>query len=194
MLVVCEGTVTEKQYLDGLKDHLRAIPVEVVDYECVGKGRDPHSTVELAIRLRDKAHRQARAQRDAFLAYDAVWCVVDVDDHATLGSALSLARRKGVNLVVSHPCFEVWLLLHFQELSAGTTRPEVVRKLQDHIKGCNKNIPVNFPFERHDLARQRALRADPEHCEVNRIGGNPSTNVWLLVDAMKRSGKAGDRR
>ncbi|WP_241661281.1 RloB family protein [Thermomonospora catenispora] len=124
-MVVCEGTVTEKRYLDGLKDHLRAIPVDVVEYDCVGKGRDPHSTVELAVRLRDQARQRARAQQDAFLAYDAVWCVVDVDDHATLHSALSLARRENVNLVVSNPCFEVWLLVDAMKRSgkAGDQSP-----------------------------------------------------------------------
>ena len=167
--------------------------MDVVEYDCVGKGRDPHSTVELAVRLRDQARQRARAQQDAFLAYDAVWCVVDVDDHATLHSALSPARRENVNLVVSNPCFEVWLLFHFQEFAVSTARSELQRKLRLHIKGYDKNIPRDFPFERHELAKQRALRADPEHREANRVGGNPSSNVWLLVDAMKRSGKAGDQ-
>ncbi|MFC7649018.1 RloB family protein [Streptosporangium lutulentum] len=115
--------------------------------------------------------------------------MVNVDDHMTLGQALVDARRGKVNLVVSFPCFELWVLYHFQDYPVSTNRIEIRRKLKRHLPEYDKHLGLDFPFERYATAQQRAEKADPDHCEPNRRGSNPSTNVWLVVETIRQAGR-----
>ncbi|MFG1705245.1 RloB family protein [Nonomuraea sp. M3C6] len=189
VLIVCEGQVTEVEYFEGMRNYFRSLPVEIRNCRVIGLGRDPAAIVGYTIRERDKKDREARAQRDANIAYDEVWCVVDVDEHKTLDQALIAARKEHVNLAVSLPCFELWILYHFEDCAAACDQEGVRRRLRKHISDYDKHLSRDFPFANHEVARQRAQRADPEHCEPNRKGRNPSTNAWLIVEIIRQSGR-----
>ncbi|WP_240971070.1 MULTISPECIES: RloB family protein [unclassified Microbispora] len=189
ILVICEGVVTEVQYFNGVKDHFRAVPVEVGHCDVDGCGKDPLSVVREAIRRRDKARSAARRHRDAFLAYDEIWAVVDVDDHASLDEAIRVARDDGINLVISRPCFEIWLLWHYQDCPAALTAKEIQRKLATKLPNYDKHLSATFPYHDYLRAERRAKSADPDHSAPNRKGRNPSTNVWLVVNGIAQSGK-----
>ncbi|WP_310741241.1 RloB family protein [Microbispora sp. H10670] len=186
---MCEGKVTEIEYFRGVRDHFRSLPVDIRDCRFIGLGCDPLSVVEYAIGERDRHLREARTQRDTNLAYDEVWCVVDLDDHATLETALGTARNSGVNVVLSSPCFELWLLYHFQDYASAASTSEIHRKLGSHLPGYDKHLPPRFPYGEHMLAKSRARRADPDHDTPNRRGRNPSTNIWLVVEALGKAGR-----
>jgi hypothetical protein len=64
---------------------------------------------------RDEAANKARRERNDLLAFEAVWCVCDVDQHATLAAAREMAAKEAVGMAVSNPCFELWCLLHFDD-------------------------------------------------------------------------------
>ena len=53
--------------------------------------------------------------------YDEIWVVLDADycEGKTLPELKGLAKvkRKSMDLIFSNPCFEVWVLLHFQRSS-----------------------------------------------------------------------------
>ncbi|WP_158587928.1 RloB family protein [Actinomadura logoneensis] len=118
--------------------------------------------------------------------------MVDVDDHTTLETALHLARRNGVHLAVSNPCFEIWLRWHHQNFTSRTNRFDLPKKLDSHIPGYSrrKAIPGDFPFEDdYENARERALGCDPEHDKPCRRGQNPSSNAWLAVEAIRGEGR-----
>jgi hypothetical protein len=60
---------------------------------------------------------------------DELWMLLDTDHFASgkhlrsFKTALRNARQKGVNIALSKPCFELWLLLHHIEESAVTDLP-----------------------------------------------------------------------
>ncbi|WP_428981560.1 RloB family protein [Nonomuraea composti] len=89
--------------------------------------------------------KEARAQRDANIAYDEVWCVVDVDQHKTLDQALVEARRGQVNLAISLPCFELWILYHFEDHTAACDQERIRQRLRKHIKDYDKHLGRDFP-------------------------------------------------
>lgn len=93
ILVVCGGLRTEPAYFDGLKRWTRNAAVRV---KVVGSGRSPSALVECAVKT-------ARGNADG---YDELWCVFDVDDFS-ITEAEREARRHGVRLAVSNPCFEL---------------------------------------------------------------------------------------
>jgi hypothetical protein len=97
ILIVCGGTRTEPDYFEGLKRSRRNPAVQV---KVVGKGIDPEQLVAHAHRVRGD--------------HDEVWCVVDTDEF-DIAKAVRVADKLKVRLAVSNPCFELWLLLHFDD-------------------------------------------------------------------------------
>lgn len=116
-LIVTEGTLTEPMYLDKLK---QALPRSAPSFKHIGEGCDPLRVVRRAVR---------EIKQDDFS-----WCfwLVDVDQHATLQEAITLAKGSGVELIVSNPSFEVWLAWHFVPLSRWVITAELAKLLDDN--------------------------------------------------------------
>lgn len=168
VLVLCEGMVTEVQYFQGLaqavlKGHADS-PVLVVK----GIGRDPAAVVSRAIKeLAEKA-------------YDEIWAIVDVDEHARLSEAAALAAQRGVHLAISNPCFELWLLWHYEDQTAHIERGPLARRLVSYGHD-GKHLPATFPFSEARRASSRAESTDPGVCVV---GSNPSTAVGGFISTL----------
>jgi len=114
VLVVCEGAKTEPHYFHGLKDHYRLNSANIEIRS--GGGADPLSIFNFAKRR----FLDEKADGDRF---DYVYCVFDKDIHGTYERALEEIQRATPRdtfvAINSVPCFEYWLLLHFE----NTTKP-----------------------------------------------------------------------
>ncbi|HEY0494762.1 MAG TPA: RloB family protein [Kutzneria sp.] len=176
ILVYCEGTVTEPAYFAGLVRHMRTTLVDVVRCDVKGVGCDPLTVVRRAEQKWAEDRRRNRTE-----AYDQVWCVVDHDDHATLDAAIAHARKANIRLVVSTPCFDYRVLLHYVDHRKSSSAKDIVQQLNKHIPGYNKKLPNGFPFNQYPVAVQRAEGAAPSS---NAVGPNPSTAAHLVVAAM----------
>ncbi|WP_433891312.1 RloB family protein [Streptomyces sp. CA-111067] len=91
------------------------------------------------------------------------------------------ARRRGIEVAVSNPCFELWLLLHFADHTAhAATYKALLPYLQRHRPGYDKTR-VDFADYRDGWraagVRARRLADEGRECEVN-----PATGVWRLVE------------
>lgn len=104
-------------YLDRLK---QALPRSAPSFKPIGAGCDPLRVVKRAIR---------EIKQDDF---SWCFCLVDVDQHATLQEAITLAKGSGVELIVSNPSFEVWLAWHFVPLSRWVITAELAKLLDDN--------------------------------------------------------------
>lgn len=106
IVVFCEGEASEPDYIKGLKRLPHVQENTAVDIEI-----DPDQGVPMTL-VKRAVERQADDE------VDECWCVFDVEwpkNHPNLRQALDLARRHGVKVAVSNPCFEVWLILHLQD-------------------------------------------------------------------------------
>lgn len=162
ILIVCGGTRTERDYFEGLR---KARPNPMVRLTVLSKGIAPEQLVRHAKRLGD--------------GHDEIWCVVDTDEF-DIAKAARLADELGVRLAVSNPCFELWLLLHFDDHRGATRSYKELRpKLIKHVPGYDK---ARIDFGQFDPgvtdAVERAEKLDPSGQEHDR---NPSTGVWKLV-------------
>ncbi|MFF3765701.1 RloB family protein [Streptomyces sp. NPDC001922] len=204
-LIYCEGECTETQYFKGLKAELRALPVEL----CMGGVHgEPKSLAQAAIEHQARAPRSAK---DRYTAYDEVWCVVDVEapvPHPGLADALRLARGGAVNVALSNPCFEIWILLHFKDITAYLTSGQAQRLLENE-PGCagystaRKHLDYASLRALHGVAQSRAQRlrsraeaeSEGNPRAVNPRTVNPWTDVDVLVEALRdaRNGRAGKR-
>ncbi|WP_420080425.1 RloB family protein [Streptomyces sp. JL4002] len=192
-LIYCEGECTEDQYFKGLKHELKSLPVTI----CLGGDHgEPKSLVRSAIRHKERA---AQSAADRHTPYDEVWCVVDVEaptPHPSLDEAVQLARRAGVNMALSNPCFELWLLLHFKDVSAYQTSASVQTALE-RAADCGYTVRRKHldyaKLRGSDGARHAKAKGRAESLRMGTEVGhraNPWTDVDILVELLRR-GKVG---
>ena len=141
------------------------------------------------------AFESAKARKEVQIN-DEFWLLLDTD-HWIKGTnipglldALQQAQKSGFRFAMSNPCFELWLLLHHEEIPPGTTFgkcAEVGARLKAALNGYNKtNVrPAQFPRESIAVAIQRArsLEANPDA-----PGGywpeKAGTRVYLLLESI----------
>lgn len=196
-----EGVVTEVSYAERIDQHFgreRRFHLKVEEGRTGGQPRD---LVRQAIRLRAEELPRAEDRRDLGREPE-VWCLFDRDQHGEVDAAVAEALRNGVRVAFSHPCFELWLLLHFQSFEARLDGrcAEVVSRLRQHPGfECFEKYVGAVEWEaltgRFDVARTRALRL-VERCPSSRCGPeehasqcvptrrDPSTDVWKLLDSL----------
>lgn len=181
--VLTEGTVTEPSYLAQLQRRNRDIHLRVQ-----GLGMGPLSLVQQARdekRANDRSTRR-RGSRD----FDEIWCVFDVDEHHNLSQAINEAHQSGIGVVVSNPCFELWLVLHNQDQTAHIDRHEVQRLARDlgvvnHRKGL-ETAQIDALMDRYADARRRAQLLEQRHVNNgSNPNENPSSTVWRLTDKLR---------
>ena len=133
-LIVCEGK-TEQAYFEAARTHYRLTHAEVVIANNK-VGSAPISVVDCAER---------RSQEPG--GYDQIYCVFDRDRHESFDRARAkirmLASRRAKPLpmkeAISIPCFEVWVLLHFEQTDAPFDRCEdVSHRVRSHLPNYRK--------------------------------------------------------
>ena len=160
ILIVSEGSKTEPNYFGEVRAayRLHTANVEVRPSE---RGTAPIQVVQYAKDLFEQGDRRKNIQPRAF---EQVYAVFDRDNHESYFDALRLAEsldRKLKNdarqlirfqAIASVPCFELWLLVHYQDIQAPLQRDEVVRRLKQHIPGYKKGAGGTFAATRPHLA------------------------------------------
>ena len=172
-----EGAVTEPEYLALMKG-----PDVRIDYGT--PGFDPRSLVRHAKDDARANRKRRRADRD----FDEIWCVFDRDDHEGMEATLQEARDAKIDVAVSNPCVELWLLLHVRDQTAHIHRRDAQRDCAELGLTQGKSITtaahetLRAGFEQAK-ARARALGAAHEELGVP-AWTNPSSGLWGLVDRL----------
>lgn len=190
VLIVCEGEKTEVVYLDELCRALRLPGVRIV-----GRGAGP-------VAVWKRAQEEFARDQD----YDRIACVFDRDTHQDYVSVLAeirqhtetgkIGKRKAgattLMAVPSNPCFEFWLLLHFQATTAAFNGPgDVLARLRrcEGMADYRKNQPGLFarlrPRMQIAIAHARQVR---QQAEANAAEG-PLTGFDQLVEYLLEQGR-----
>lgn len=166
ILIVTEGSRTEPLYLEEIRAIHRLHSANVA-VQPGRLGTAPLQVVEYAKYLFEKGDHQLGIRPRQF---DRVYAVFDRDQHDSYFDALGLVQsldgrllndekiRVPFKAVVSIPCFELWLLLHFQEVHAPMHRTEVMDRLRLHMPAYAKGSKGVFAQTqaRWDVAKRRA--------------------------------------
>ncbi|MCZ7417054.1 RloB family protein [Streptomyces sp. WMMC897] len=174
ILIVAEGRTTEPQYFEKFSALIRAKAVRVVSVKSVGIGRDPLRVVSEAKRIRE-------VEKKGGDPFDSTWCVVDVDEHTNLEQACIEARRSRIAMAISSPCFEIWLLWHFENRTAWIDS-EVLSRILRKYGFSGKNMPDKFPYDKYQMAMTRASQC--ENLKVEHAPPNPHSSVPDLISAL----------
>lgn len=190
VLIVCEGAETEPLYFEALRKELRLLTVEIV-IEGEGCGSAPISVVDRAIFLRQE--REIEAKQSAIeVAYDVIWCVMDVEapePHVSLAAAMNKAKANSLRVALSNPMFEYWYLLHFEKTSAFMQyNRDVMRRLKKHHAKYKKNDPnfftVIYPRTAQAIENSKTVLRE-KHCGDDLRSCNPSTHVHRVVEQLQ---------
>jgi RloB-like protein len=180
-LLLCEGEETEPTYFAGLRRCLRSSLIEI---EVAGEHGDPKRLVEIADTRRKSAQIAARRANDKSLLFDAVWCIFDVDKHERLPEAVQLAASRPIELAISNPCFEVWLLIHFRDQWAYITCSAAYSEVKEQILGYEKKVDHRSIHGRTGAAVERAKAMDARAVASGNGMANPTTGMWKLVSEL----------
>jgi hypothetical protein len=168
ILIVSEGSKTEPNYFREIRaaNRLHTANIEVQPCEL---GTASIQVVQYARDLFEKGDRHKHIQPRAF---EQVYAVFDRDDHASYFDALNLAVSLDGKLrndnkqpvifkaIASVPSFELWLLLHYEDIQAPLHRDEVIQLLKQYFPGYEKGVAGTFATTREhlDIAALRAGR------------------------------------
>ena len=180
--MVCEGAYTEPLYFRAMRDRLRLNTLVVK----AAKGVDPRTLVNMAS---DEAQREERNGE----RFELVYCVFDRDSHPQFEDASNMARARGFKLARSWPCFEFWLLLHFEFTRAPYARKgsvsqcdACIRDLRKHLPNYAKGDPATFDDLEH-LLEFAIENGDKAAADAAATGErNPSTEVHQLVVHLRK--------
>lgn len=180
--LVVEGARTEAYYFDALKAAAREAGWHLTVQSCGGGSQK---------QILDKAIAQIRLLD--LRGGDECWCVFDfvgpVGGDKPITQMVADAERCGVKVCLSNPCFEVWLLMHFQRWArplhgAEEARIALSEKWRDQF---------NRPFDKSDHDGLIALAAEAQRAISNAqwvleqhpshdvMQSNPSTDVFRVA-------------
>lgn len=146
LLIVCEGEKTEPQYLREIQQayRLATTHLQVLHSQF---GTEPEQVLNYALSVFAKGDPARGVHQKAF---DRIVVVFDRDEHKTYHAAMAqAAARTGklkndngtavpLDVVASVPCFELWLLLHFEDVHAPLHRHKALERLKAHLPGYEK--------------------------------------------------------
>lgn len=121
---------------------------------------------------------------------DECWCVFDVEwpkHHPNLTEALQLAKTHGIQLAVSNPCFELWLILHYEEQTGFLTTEDAERQSRTLDGRDGKRLDAAAYMGSRQMAAQRAVRLIRRHERDGTLfpHNNPSSTMHELLAAIE---------
>ncbi|EAI3764214.1 RloB domain-containing protein [Campylobacter coli] len=152
ILIVCEGKKTEVDYLRQLKDYLKLNNVRIDIFS--SKNPSPLKVVKFA------------KEKSEEYFYNKIYCVFDKDTHLDFNEAKQKCEQCNFEAIISNPCFEFWILLHFEYTTKpfGTNSPckELIdNDLKKYIKDYTKNYNfANIIKQNLDIAIAHVQQAN----------------------------------
>lgn len=128
-IIATEGAKTEPAYFGMFQSSTATVRLKLLDSR--------HKSSPEQVFKRAKEHITKQGLR----AGDSVWLVLDRDTWPVeqLTDVFQWCQDSGFHLAVSNPCFELWLLFHFQNGSGVTTarncKEKLLRELPNFEKG-----------------------------------------------------------
>lgn len=192
LLIVCEGSKTEPSYFNEIRKQFR-IATANVEVQPSEWGTDPLNIVRYAEHLFVHGSRPKGIRPRSF---DKIYAVFDRDSHQNYHQALAFAtarsnvhaNEEGAQVpfiaVASVPCFEAWLLMHFEDVVAPVHRDEVYQRLRQHIVGYEKGQGNLWEITRGQF-EQAVTRARLRQAVATPFDGNEVyTDVHELVEVL----------
>ena len=189
ILIVTEGSKTEPLYLGEIRKEFR-LQTTNVQVQHSQFGTAPILIVEYAEYLFVNGDEAKNIQPCAF---EQVYVVFDRDDHESYHNALAKAVALNGKLlndakqkvkflaIASVPCFELWLLLHFEDVLAPLHRTEVYQRLRQYLTEYDKGQAGHYAQTCQHLAVAAQRAEHLTGLTTSHNGVEPYTDMHRLV-------------
>lgn len=202
ILIVCEDQVLEPVYFGFYQAIFDSIKPETVYLRSVGTGKNSLGVVEQAIVEREFLQEESKKH------IDHTWVVFDKDDldkspgnvSRFLG-AFELANNNNIKVAYSNECFELWLLLHYEDvnpeeplsrysniyprlenaINKGRTEASKIKYDHQHQDKRVAEIVFKSNLQKNAIERANCLNDYHESKGRSPIDSNPNTRVQKLV-------------
>lgn len=196
IVVSCEGTKSEYQYFIGLAKAIKSrryqhsdVVLQVMPLPKLDTNSDPQSVIDL---LEEFWQENKDDYRDAIMA-----AVIDRDDH-DCASVIEYCREHEqfkIELFLTSPCFEFFLLLHLCD-NIDTKYDLEKIKQNERISGNNtymSNIISELTHSHKDIHFERyyldnipraLLNAQKYEKDLERIGNGVGTNLPVFFEIL----------
>lgn len=173
ILIVGSGEVTEAQYAELLNSQAKDVVINYLHCPL-----DPEALARWAKKKVREEKRACRAKPSGSSeGYAHVFVVVDVDGFPieNLRAASAICKGAGMNLVISNPCFEAWLIDHVEICPESISTTKLCEERAKNLGLVNGRDNKNIVSERllggmrekavnnargHENARKEAIRKD----------------------------------
>lgn len=186
-IIYSEGEKTERDYFEAMRRHFQSAVVEI---EIIAGAGVPLTIAKAATSAAQVARKRDR--KNSYANRDEFWAVFDRDEHPNVQDAIDRCHQANVGVAFSDPCFELWLILHFQDFDRPDHRHDVQRHLEtlctDYDRArrkttsCQKLMPLVVDAELR-AERQVARR----EAEGNQLSA-PYTKVYELARRIRTRG------
>ena len=185
ILIALEDTKSSKFYIQTLLKDKSIVP-HIVFAKHIGT--DPKSVLS-AIGKFEKENPKIK--------YDKAWLVIDKDSFSkdNFKGTIETARQKDICVAYSNECYELWLLLHFKNVTTYKTRDEIRKELNIEFQNnfgfkydkSEKHV-YGMLIDRQEDAIKRAQKLIENLLKLNEkldpYNDNPSTKMHLLVECL----------
>ena len=176
ILVVCEDSKTTPKYLEEFcKDKkIRTL----VDIKIRGANEPQPSAVLKYIEM--------LIDKEKLNPYDKIYCVFDKDQHKCYDKTLKDIKNHTVKIdaINSVPCFEFWVLLHFEKTDRHfANHDEIAKELKNkkHLKDYSKEA---YKDKLYEILKDKTQTAINNAKTIKTE--NPSTKIHLLIEELQK--------
>lgn len=191
VILACEGEKTEnfyfKAFFEDLKKHKQLSPRSCV----IATHQHTNPSGVLSDLINHKAGFGI-----SYEDFEYKWIVIDRDPERVNGgghtpedfqAALLQAEQKGISVAWSNPCFELWILLHYQYRNTSIDRDDFSSILSPLLgKKYEKNdssLYSNLKHLRED-ALKNARKLWAQNNSIRPLECNPCTKIFELIDSL----------
>jgi flavodoxin len=180
-LIVCEGEKSEPNYIGGVKKTLRTDLIEITVIPRSGATKE---VVQRAADEKKAALRASKKSGDPFDKFDEVWCVFDVDSHSKLPDAIKQAIDNGIEIALSNPSYELWVVLHHRDERKFIERGSLASECKRVYRQTDKHVPFEILWPNYETAKQNAIGLRKWQSENDKSQHNPWTDFDELIEAL----------
>lgn len=149
-----EGIVTEYEYFTGISNYKKALNIKhTIEIFNLKRNQSQAPRTNILTMINDIKERQRqKIYSDPFSKFnilddDRIWIIFDRDTVPIkhIKSAMALINQtKNYFLAFTNPCFELWLLLHFEDVSTLDMKTQGLlltnKKVSNQYKFCGQRV------------------------------------------------------
>ncbi|MBN2794769.1 MAG: RloB domain-containing protein [Clostridia bacterium] len=202
--LIFEGKNTEKKYFQGIEGYRKELDInsaiELVILSKEGEIRD-YSSPQKLLELINQKKDQLKSSSSYDEKIDRFVIVFDRDSFDKEDKYFEFLKIAGEDniLSITSPCFEIWLLLHYENAIEAYFEPNKFEILENkkvsaahsytsrlcsEVSGVNPKNNVNFPNIKDRVSN--AIEEEKKICQANdKMFNVIGSNVGVLINEMK---------